>query len=597
MPEILELPEIQRESLLKDLDIPSVRERDPDPQAGPRLNVTEFRVQGLVEYPELGITREEIIKQVEAIRFDLMDEGELLDSGYTIEELAEISDLIAQIEEETEEEHVGPLEVQRLVFLIREQRRKRGITLGMIETVADTVTNYYRERGFILAKAYIPEQRVRDGIVNLTLLLGVTGEVAVNNNNKYRTRTIQRPFDDIMGKPVTSENIEERLFLLNDLPGVSAQGYFQPGSQVGDTKLNINVLSESSFNANVRLDNHGGEQAGEYRTYADFSWNNPTGFGDQLFIGGLYSTDPGSTFYGAMRYNINLFSPRLNFEAGISKNAFELGPGSDEGRIIDFLEGATGDSDVWDVVFSLNLKRSRTKSYYVDLAFENITSTLESGIPSFTELLLNDEVQNIKLSFNFDILREKTQTLHQGKISYTNGRLVNPGEFSPQDDNFNILTFDYTLLTFVTVPFTDANSRLIIRASGQYSPELLTSISQYGLGGPLRARGFTVSEFFADKALYAGVDWLFDAPEVFSLDIQPFVFLDTGFGQNDPRIDSESKETAKLANVGVGLKSFYQNFRANLQVAFPIVGDIDFGAESEEIDTDTGIYFDFQYVF
>ena len=37
-----------------------------------------------------------------------------------------MADLVAQIEEESADQHVGPVEVQKLVFLIREQRRRRG---------------------------------------------------------------------------------------------------------------------------------------------------------------------------------------------------------------------------------------------------------------------------------------------------------------------------------------------------------------------------------------------------------------------------------------------------------------------------------------
>ena len=194
MPNTTETPEFERQSLLLDMDIPTVKERDPNPQAGPHLNVKEFRIQGLREYPEQGITREQIIKQVEALRFDMMGEGKLLSSGYTLDELGKVSDLVAEIEKETQDQHVGPLEVQKLVFLIREQRRQRGITLGMIETVADTITRYYREHGFILAKAYIPKQQVRDGVVTLTVLLGELGEVEVQNNKRYSTNTIKKVF-------------------------------------------------------------------------------------------------------------------------------------------------------------------------------------------------------------------------------------------------------------------------------------------------------------------------------------------------------------------------------------------------------------------
>src|SRR5690625_5634838 len=86
MPDLTDLPELERDSLLLDMDIPPVRERDSDPHAGPRLNVTEFRVQGIVEFPKLGIYRSEIIERVEQIRFDFMNEDTLLESGYTLEE-------------------------------------------------------------------------------------------------------------------------------------------------------------------------------------------------------------------------------------------------------------------------------------------------------------------------------------------------------------------------------------------------------------------------------------------------------------------------------------------------------------------------------
>ena len=69
MPEITEMPDFERKSMLKDLDIPSVRDRDPDPESGPRLNVEKFKLQGIVEYPELGITKADIDKLIDGIRF------------------------------------------------------------------------------------------------------------------------------------------------------------------------------------------------------------------------------------------------------------------------------------------------------------------------------------------------------------------------------------------------------------------------------------------------------------------------------------------------------------------------------------------------
>ncbi|MFT6389716.1 MAG: hemolysin activation/secretion protein [Cellvibrionaceae bacterium] len=600
MPEIIEAPELERKSLLRDLDIPNVRERDPDPNAGPRLDVREFRVQGLVEYPKLGITREEIIKRVEAIRFELMSEGERLESGYTLEELGEISDLIAEIEEETKDEHVGAVEVQRLVFLIRDQRRERGLTLGMVETVADTITNYYRERGFVLAKAYIPKQRVRDGVVNLTLLLGTLGEVAVSNNRHYSEGKLQSVFDSMMGEPVTNALIEERLFLINDFPGLNVQGYFEPGAQVGDTKLNINVFSEDRFDGNLRIDNHGADQTGENRLYGDLIWNNPTGFGDQLYLAGLYASDPGSTTYGAIRYSINVFSPQLLFAIGASNNAFVVGENNLEGGGGDL--ALVGESEVVDSSLTWKLKRSRTRNFSLGLKYEDITSTTESG--TFPSLPIpSDDVQNTSLAFNFDVLNERKRRLHQGSFRVISGEITDPESFAA-NTSYSIFAYDYTLLTFWRVPFTDAESRLITRFSGQIAGESLPAVSQFALAGPTRARGFAVNDFSADDAIYLGVDWVFDSPEFLSFSsgkrrytdvVQPFLFADYSIGEVQSGTTGLADDDAEYANIGLGFKlSLFDNFRGNLQFAFPVKSELSTGSGD---DDGAKLYFDLQYSF
>ena len=309
MPDISDVPEIERHSMLRDLDIPGVRDRNLNPEAGPRLAVLAFRLQGMVEFPELGITKAELDKMVEAMRVEMMDEGELLESGFTQDELGEVSSLLLKIEDETQDRHVNTFELQQLVWLIRDQQLKRGITLGQIEVIADKITAFYRERGFILAKAYIPKQAVRDGIVNLTMQLGVLGEVNIENNALYNQQQLKNVFDDMIAKPVTSRQIEERLYLIGDYPGVSINGFFEPGTQLGDTRLSIKVNSEKPYTGNIRLDNHGTEETGKQRLYADVYVNNPLAIADFLQLGLLTAVSPGNTQYYLLRYNTNVYSP------------------------------------------------------------------------------------------------------------------------------------------------------------------------------------------------------------------------------------------------------------------------------------------------
>lgn len=603
MPDTTETPEFERRSLLLDMDIPAVKDRDPNPQAGPRLNVKEFRIQGLREYPELGITREQIIKQVEALRFDMMGEGKMLSSGYTLEELSKVSDLVAEIEQETQDQHVGPLEVQKLVFLIREQHRQRGITLGMIETVADTITRYYRERGFILAKAYIPKQQVRDGVVTLTVLLGELGEVEVQNNKRYSAKSIQNIFKSNLGKPVTNELVEENLYLANDLPGLSVQGYFEPGAQVGDTKLNVNVTSEQWYSANMRLDNHGSEKSGKYRLYSDFILHNPLTLGDQIELGVLGSFSPQNSTYGSFRYTLPVFSPRVKYSLGVSSNDFVVGSGNTESDSNPGMK-LGGESLVVDTSVRYQLKRSRVTNHAISLK----ASQIESEIKFDERFSIANTLQNIELSYEFDLLSERSRVLQQGYLALISSTITEGLEYDTREKSPYIITFDYSRLSFITIPFTQAETKLVLRFSGQYAGTLLASANQYSLAGPTRARGFQVNEYYADDAANLAVDWILKGPSLngFSLGgerlenmVQPFLFVDYGYGKTHSFQDNDSKTSATLADAGIGLKfSYKENLRGKLSVAQPMTSKIS-GIEEDTTSTDEGtnVYFDMQFSF
>ena len=608
MPDTKEAPELERHSLLLDLDVPAVRDRDPDPQSGPRLNVKEFRIQGLIEYPSADITREKIIKQVEAIRFDLMGEGKMLDSGYTLDEIGQVSDLVAEIEKSTEGEHVGPLEVQKLVFLIREQRRQRGITLGMIETVADTITRYYRERGFILAKAYIPQQQVRDGIVTLTILLGELGEVDVHNNKRYSTNSIKRVFKNDYGTPVTNDGVEEKLYLLNDLPGLSVQGYFEPGSQVGDTKFNVNVTGEQWYDASLRLDNHGAERSGKNRAFAQFQLHNPSTLGDQIDLSILQSYTPQNSTYGAFGYTIPVMSPRLKFSIGASSNDFALGSGNSELSSADSGFDMKGKSLVIDSSLRYQLKRSRVTNYSTELKVSQIESDLQIGDSDAGAL--NNTVRNIELSFDYDRLNEKKRVLQQASVSVISSEFVKGG-FDGQDKKAEILMLDYSRLSFLNVPFTKIESRLVLHFAGQYAGTSLGSVNQWGMGGPTRMRGFSINEYYADDAAYFGADWIFKGPDFNGYKIfgekletvfQPFIFADIGYGTVHAfEEDDETGDTkAELADVGLGIKLNYtEHFRGNLVIGKSVKATNTAIILSDQLKPDRGIntYIDLQYSF
>jgi len=595
MPKLEKARKVKEATLLRDLNIPSVRERSIDPNSGPRLDVAEFRIQGMLEYPELGITREAVQALMDEVRFELMGEGELLKSGYTIDELGELSDLLVQIEEETLDRHVTNIEVQKLIWLIRAQRGKRGVTLGQIEAVANRITRFYRERGFILAKAYLPKQEVRDGVVNLTILLGMLGEINVHGNDSYSRESLTSVFSGNMLKPVTSNEIEENLYILNGYPGLTVEGYFEAGAQVGDTLLNINVKDEQKYNLNTRFDNHGTDESGLYRLFVTGQVNNLLGNADLLRVSALQAVSPENTTFGRLEYESNFLNPRMRLAMSYSQNQFIVDQSS--GSNVDL----NGTVDVAGISGRYLLQRSRKRNSSVELRYENISSDLQLGdLPDINDFL-DEKLSQVSLVYNFDILNDVKQRLHVANITYTNGS-VDFGVKQGQEEKYHLIKGDYTLLNFINVPFSDSKSKLILRASAQYSGINLSSTARFSLTGPTRNRGFSPSLFTADDAVYLGADWVFNSPSAFDFSvgsydftnsIRPFVFIDYAWGQQYTLDGSEEHSTAHLADLGVGLEFSIREFSGNLLLGVPVVDKYSY---DNPLESDGfRVLFNFQY--
>ena len=257
-----------------------------------RLPVFGVVIDGIVPYPKRGITR----KKIQAIidkRYNQEKGIDLDDNGFTKGDYAAIGHFLREMMDRGGWDQD---DLNNLVKLIQKQNFERGwITVEQLDNIAQAVTDYYREQGFILATAFVPQQEVKDGVVHLKVLEGRLGNVTVSNNQIFADRTLSAPLDYEIGKPVTEEGIESALRRINDLPGVRVRGSFSPGHDVGETTLNLGVLHEQSWTSSILVDNHGSPTTGAVRMYATAQWLNLRNKGQTLMIGALRSQGSKST--------------------------------------------------------------------------------------------------------------------------------------------------------------------------------------------------------------------------------------------------------------------------------------------------------------
>lgn len=550
----------QPQQVLGDDTIPPVRDR----QIGPRIAVTAIRFDQLPVYPERGITNEAVTELVERLRRHYTHEDELFASGFTRGELEELAKQLQEMGASDNPDTLGGEQVTQLVETLRRQKRERGLSYADLDDIANQITRFYREHGLILAKAYIPAQKVENGTITFSVLEGKLGNVAVAGNKKYSEQTLTEPFKPQIGQAVDSRRIEETLYLLNDFPGLNTYGFFSAGNTPGTTDLNLQVRQEKPLRFTLRGDNYGSRFTGDQRLFGMLDWFNPLGIGDQLSLGWLQSRSPVSSRLGVFNYSLPVFSPRTRLSISYDHNDFSFDRSSEELRIL----GVSGTNTNFTLALEHQLLRSRASNLSVGVAVADKKTTLDSlfDLPGADE-----HVRSVEFRLNADHLSDRYRLLNMGALALQYGKFQNE-VMEGRDDQYYKLALDTSSLKFMKLPYTDIDTRLLLRTKWRYSKSALPAFEQLSLGGADGVRAFTVSDFSADTATQITAEWYWPLPGGAKVNelFQFGVFNDTAYGVQNSVTGADSDKWAYFSGFGVLLKFAWNDwFSAQFSVAHP----------------------------
>lgn len=465
--------------------------------------------------------------------------------------------------------------------------RPDGFTVGRLQEVADEVTRYYRDKGLILAQAFVPVQTVENGEVRIQVMEGLLGRVVTEGNEMYDAEVLTSPFRDLVGQPVTKEAIESALLNVSDYPGQSSFGVFQPGVQVGTADMVVKVQEEDRFELAVRGDNHGITETGQNRYLARLTWNDITGHGDRLSGTAQHTAVPGNTFFYAIDYEVPI--PSLwdtSFGLGINRNQFEV---AGEFRASEI----TSDIRNYTAYLTKDFIRSRQMNLTGGLRL----TKKRSGTKSLGRRVNLDSLAVASLEVNFDNVDTRFAGLNAAYLEISHGfndlfgaMGKNPGSIQPTRQGgtgeFAQGEFDKVLLSLsrfqALSPMWEklANHNLLFTFELMWSPDLLVPLEQYTIGGPTNVRGYRPTEALFDRAVFGSVEWIINAPFISDQPafgnrtwgelLQLSFFFDLGAGKLNSALPTE-KQSQNFKSVGFAWSFNNPNvFSSKLTIATPV---------------------------
>ncbi len=367
---------------------------------------------------------------------------------------------------------------------------------------AALVKRHLNSQGYLLAQAYIPEQKMQGGVVEIAVLLGRLGKIELNYDEATavpRAR-IQAYLDHLEeGKVLRTAQLERVLFLINDLHGVQAISTLRPGADPGSADLVVDVKPDSRLSGHIQFDNQGSRFTGSRRASAGVNLGSPLGFGDSLSLRGMLSERNGIQF-GSLSYILPLGSDGWRFGLLLSKLKYSLLEN----------EGVTkGSGTANDVMGYLlyPLLRSRNVNLFLQAGYDYKTFV---DAPEVGQAI-DRQSRALLLTLSGD-LRDSLfgGGINNFSLAYTQGTLRNPtATLDVPTGKFRRINPTYSRLQALG----DSDFLLYFRYSGQIALDRLDSSEKFSLGGPSAVRAYPVGEAPSDTAHLASLELRYRIPD------------------------------------------------------------------------------------
>jgi hemolysin activation/secretion protein len=433
-----------------------------------------------------------------------------------------------------------------------------GQSLGIKELNQMTalVTRYYRQHGFMLAEAYLPEQDIAQDTLEIAVVEGYLGELRLQVKGNLDGAFLKKmaSHDLANNDAIRESNLVKNITLINSLPGVKAVSELSPGAEVGYSDVEIEVQALPLLTGYIGANTYGNRFTGRETIFAGLFLNNLAGRGDRLGLN-LKSSNGERQRNAQLGYALPVHESGtiLNLNAGYSD--YRLGG---EFSILD----ATGRSSYVSAFLDQPVLRSRQGNItsrfglsYKDVSDDVSAFSLENhrSINAIELGLFGDWRDSEWNGFN-----QLGLNLKFAEVDFKNS-LARLLDETGADTEGNFVK--YNVFGSRIQPLSAAYN-LILRAEYQGANKNLDGTEKLAIGGVNRWREFGELPVSSDRGLIVGAELRKTMlpvtglasflPVLKSAELSPYVFFDYGRGVIDHNALSNDNHV-KSAHYGAGV--------------------------------------------
>ena len=439
------------------------------------------------------------------------------------------------------------------------------ITLAKLLVLVDNLTNKYRNDGYILSKAYLPPQEIKEGVVQVNVIEGYIAKVEVTGQPQWVDPIVLKYGKRVQNViPLKMADLEHYMLIMNDLPGTDVKSVLVPSkTKVGAADLNL-VTEFKVLQGYLAYDNFSSRYLGPREVTLGAQINSLLFSGDTNLLRAITSTQTREMKYFQFTHDQAAGSSgaRVNIGGYYTQTA----PGSS----LESLD-VVGRSKYVYLGANYPIIRSRTKNLTLQGTF-NYSNTVSTILAA---PFYNDRVRYLNLSGQFE-RSDSWRGINLFGLGVQRGfdilNASTSGDLSRPDGRANYTLFNVNVMRLQGIV---NHLSVLVAGQGQTSLVPLLSGQQFGFGGPDYGRAYDPSEIVGDRGLAGKVELRVDAnPEWFLLkSTQFYIFYDIGAVWNIDTTNQAAKVSASDAGYGVRF-TILKNVNGNLYMAKPLTKTI-----------------------
>jgi hemolysin activation/secretion protein len=436
-------------------------------------------------------------------------------------------------------------EAEKLAPIV-EPYTNKDLTIAEINEAARKVTRFYRDRGYLVARAYVPKQNAHEGMLTINLVRGSYGVVSLNNRSLLRKPVVRRTFERMKADSpnVTQGSLERTMMLVQEMPGGAMPSVsIQPGKLPGATDLVVKVDEGHRFQGYLLGDNQGSQYTGRKRLYGGLDVNSPLGLGDKL-SGSAMTTEAEGLQNGRVTYSLPLNYNGLRLSISASRTIYTLGGAY---KVL----GGTGSAKMIEGTLSYPVRRRHDES--IDL----LVNVAEKGLRDDLKEVSTQNPRNANLGTvtvqrtkQGAIFRHNTYTTMSTSIALGQLEVVDPTQrkLGQSDGTYSKLNATLTAETSLTRSLS-AKTSLVMQKD--LADKVLDSSEQLFISGSGGVRAYAESES-GDNGYALNVEFRYAVPRLERLRAQQSVSLFFDNGAVNAQTNSTSLTNFVLSDVGAG---------------------------------------------